>query len=515
MKRSRTENSLLNIFVGLGGYAVNTILGLVCRMVFTRTLAADYLGVSGLFSNILSMLSLAELGISTAIVYALYKPLAVDDKDRIATLVKFYGKCYRVIGCVVAVIGLALTPFLDLIINVKPNISENLYVIYLLYIFNTSSTYFFSYRASLLTAAQQNYLVTGLNYVITISQSVIQMGLLFLTHNFMLYLLVQTAGTFIYNILISYITKKKYPYIVGKNIKPLEKQERGNLIKNVKALIVIKISGILVNHTDNIIITYFGGLITVGLASNYILLSTTLTALLSQIFTGINASIGNHNALETTEKKKSLFYSVNLAQFWLYGLVTVGIAVMSSDIVALLFGTDYVLGPEIPFIIALNFYILGMQSAVWTYKNTLGLFRPGRYLLFLTAAINLGASIYLGNIWGLFGVYIATAISRLLTNVWYEPYAVFKYGFKQSVIGYYLRYIVFVIVLVLCGGICYFLCGLLQFNLLVNIILEFMICIVVCNGVFWLLFHKRSEFEYIKKLVNQVIKMITKKVCRS
>ncbi len=197
-KKSRTEYSVLNIITGLGGYALNTVLGLVCRMVFTRTLSAEYLGVSGLFTNILSMLSLAELGIGSAIVYALYKPLAVDDKEKVASLVKFYGQCYRVIGVAVAVIGVALMPFLHLLID-EPNIQENIYLLYGLYLFNAASTYFFSYRASLLMAAQQNYIVTGVNYIITVAQSV-QIIWLFATHHYIGYLIIQCVGAFVYNI---------------------------------------------------------------------------------------------------------------------------------------------------------------------------------------------------------------------------------------------------------------------------------------------------------------------------
>lgn len=141
MKRTRTANSALNIAVGIGGYVVNTVLGLICRMVFTRTLSADYLGVNGLFSNILAMLSLAELGVGSAIVYALYKPLATDEQGKIASLVRFYGKCYRIIGCVVGVVGIMLIPFFKLIIREQPNIHESIYFLYLLFLFNTASTY--------------------------------------------------------------------------------------------------------------------------------------------------------------------------------------------------------------------------------------------------------------------------------------------------------------------------------------------------------------------------------------
>lgn len=126
MQRTRSEYSIINILTGFGGYFLNTIIGYICRMVFVRCLSAEYLGVNGLFTNILSMLSLAELGIGGAIGFALYKPLAENDKDKVATLMSIYGKTYKIIGCVVAIIGLAMMPFLNIIITEQPNIQENL-----------------------------------------------------------------------------------------------------------------------------------------------------------------------------------------------------------------------------------------------------------------------------------------------------------------------------------------------------------------------------------------------------
>lgn len=306
-KKSRTEYSILNIMTGLGGYMINTIIGLICRMVFTRTLAADYLGINGLFTNILTMLSLAELGIGSAIVFALYKPLAENDEEKIASLVKFYGSCYKVIGIVVAVIGVLLMPFLNLLIPEQPNIKESIYLIYGLYLFNTATTYFFSYRSSLIIAAQQNYIVIGINYFIAIIQSIIQMIWLIVTKEYIGYLIITSIGTMVYNVLISYIAKRKFPYIVKKNINPLIHEEKRELIQNVRALVVWKLSGLLVNSTDNIIITYFSGLATVGISSNYTLLTNTLNSLLNQFFNGITASVGNLNASESVEKKCRYF----------------------------------------------------------------------------------------------------------------------------------------------------------------------------------------------------------------
>ena len=504
MKKTRTEYSILNIVTGLGGYLLNTVLGLVCRMVFTRTLSAEYLGVSGLFTNILSMLSLAELGIGSAIVYALYKPLAVDDREKVASLVKFYGQCYRVIGVVVAVIGAALMPFLHLLID-EPNIQESIYLLYGLYLFNAASTYFFSYRASLLMAAQQNYIVTGANYAITVVQSVLQIIWLFATHNYIGYLIIQCIGSFVYNLVVSYIARKKYPYIAEKQIKPLDKEERGLLARNIRALVIWKLCGLLVNSTDNIIITFFNGLAAVGLASNYTLLSGTLNSLLNQLFNGITASVGNLNAVESREKKLAMFNVINLANFWLFGWASIGIFVVSTDIVGLLFGNSYVLPDSIPFVIALNFYMVGMQSAVWTYKNTMGLFRQGRYLLIATAAINLVCSIWLGKLWGLFGILFATAISRALTNTWYDPYAVFKYGLEEKVSVYFKKYGQFAAVLILTGAACYFLCALIHISVWADVILKFVICCVVPNLIFFLCFRRKEEFQYFQNVLNRMI----------
>ena len=331
-----------------------------------------------------------------------------------------------------------MMPFLNVIITDQPNIKENLYVIYLVYLFNTASTYFFSYRSALLTAAQRNYIVLGINYAVTIMQSIIQIPVLLITHNYMAYLMIQTIGVFVNNIVVSWWAKKDYPYIVKRKVKPLNKAEKKSLFINVKALTINKISTILVNNTDNIVLTYFGGLISVGIVSNYVTLMNTLASLTSQLFNSLTASVGNLNAIESDEKKYSFFQTLNLSNFWIFGWGAIGIAFVTGDIVELCFGEEYVLGIAIPLILAVNFYIVGMQNAVYAYKNTMGLFRYGQYLLLLTAAINLILDIVLGSTMGILGIYLATAIARITTNAWYEPYAVFRYGLKVSPL-YYLR----------------------------------------------------------------------------
>ena len=497
MQRSRSEYSTINIITGFGGYFVNTIMGYICRMIFVRCLSAEYLGVNGLFTNILSMLSLAELGIGGAIGFALYRPLAENDKDKIATLMQFYGKAYKIIGLIVAAIGLIMLPFLNIIIPDHPNIRENLYVIYLVYLFNTSSTYFFSYRSALLTAAQRNYIVLGVNYIITILQSALQISVLLTTHSYIFYLGIQTIGIFVNNVIVSWWAKKDYPYITQKDVVPLTKSEKKSLFINVKALTINKLSTILVNNTDNIVLTYFSGLISVGVASNYVLLTSTLSSLTSQMFNSLTASIGNLNAIENNEKKYSFFRILNLSNFWIFGWGAIGIALVSGDLVKLCFGSNYVLDMSIPIVLALNFYVVGMQNAVYAYKNTMGLFRFGQYLLLLTATINLGLDIILGKKMGILGIYLSTLIARFLTNVWYEPYAVFKYGLGIRPDKYLKKYIEYFFLLCITGTCCYFVCSVCHFNTLINVILKLIICSVIPNIMFLGYYYRTEEGKYL------------------
>lgn len=495
--KSRTEYSILNIMVGLGGYFFNTVLGFICRMVFVRCLPTEYLGISGLFSNILSMLSLAELGIGTAIIYALYKPLAENDENKIASLMQFYGKAYRIIGCLVGIVGLLLLPFLERLIGDVPNIKENIYLIYGVYLFNTCLTYFFCYRASLLAADQRNYIQLGLSYLITTIQSIVQIVVLLVMREYLLYLGIQTVGTFVFNIIISRKTVKDYPYIEEKNIEPLEADEKKSLFRNIKALTVSKVSELLVHSTDNIIITYFSGLSTVGAASNYTLFTGTISTLTNQIFNSLVASVGNLNAIERKDRRIYFFKILQMSNFIIFSWATIGICFVTSDLVELCFGKEYVLSSSIPVVLALNFYVVNMNLAVVIYRSTLGLFKYGQYTLLFTAAINLSLSMILGNYWGLFGIYLATFIARILTNTWYMPYAVFKHGLNRKPSEYLRLYSKYLIVLLIDGVICYLICIQIHFTILLNVILKILVCSIVPNITVFLFLGRTEEFLYL------------------
>ena len=505
---SRTVNSVKNIATGFLGQFIQTFLGFISRTVFIKCLAAEYLGVSGLFTNILSVLSLAELGVGSAIIYALYKPLSEKDEEKISALMNFYAKTYKIIGLVIIFVGLILTPFLNYLIKDVPNISESIYVIFFFYLFNTAITYFFSYKNSIITADQKNYIALMINYVIAIVQTLLQIGVLIITKNFIAYLLVQSICSLMYNIIISRTADKLYPFLKKNKKKELDKKYRKELVINIKALMIVKLSGVLVNNTDNIIITYFSGLSAVGLCSNYTMLIGIISTILNQIFNGITASVGNLNAKESKEKQKYFFDIINFANFWLYAFAAIGIIIMSNDIIKVWIGEKFILPTYIPIILAVNFYMVGMQNAVWTYKNTLGLFRYGKYILLFTAAINLSLSMVLGKYIGLFGILLATAISRGLTNAWYDPYAVFKYGLNVRVKEYFIKYIKFISILLIALVSTFCITNFIEVTGIITLILKLILCVIVPNGIFIIIFFKTKEFKYFKDITTQLVRKV-------
>lgn len=514
--KSRTQYSILNMFTGFLGFILSAVAAYACRMIFVRTLSEQYLGLTGLLQNFLSMLSLAELGIGSAITYSLYKPIANDDREKIATLMHAFKIAYRIIGLIVAIAGIASIPFLNFVVKDTSGIKENIYLIYGIYLFNTASSYFFSFRGTLIYAYQRDYIVSGIGYATAILQNILQIIVLlaFSSSSFIPYIIVMSASVWTSNILVTIYAKKHFPFAEKKNTAPLAKEERWKIIKNVKAIITYKISGLLVNNTDNLVITYFSGLGITGLASNYALLMTTLDGLLKNVFNSLTASIGNLNAVESEEKKYNFFNVINLANFWMFGWVAIGIAFVSSDVIKLFFGDNYVMDISIPIMLGINMYMVGMQNAIWTYKNTMGLFKYGQYILFVTAALNLIGDIILGKYLGVFGIYLASALARLFTNTWYEPFALFKFGFKKSPIIYFKKYALFLLLLVLAAGFSWFSCSFIQINSWLNVILKILICSVVPNGIFWLAFHRTEEYRYLKDLVIRVFSMIKAKLLK-
>jgi len=510
---SRTANSVKNIMFGFISQAIQMVLGFISRTIFIRYLAVEYLGVNSLFSNILSMLSLAELGVGSAFIFSLYKPLAEKNEVAIATILRFYKKVYTSIGTFIFVAGIILMPFLHQIIPHKPEaITEDIRLIYFIFLFNSASSYFFSYKMALLDADQKSSITTFNSAVFLIIQNIIQIIVLVLTRNFIFYLLVQVVVSLTSNLFISRIVDKRYPFLKAHQEAVIDAEVKHKIISNTKATFLVKIGGLLVNSTDNLIINYFVGLALLGKFSNYLMLIAMGTNFLAIIFANAKSSVANVTVLESKSKQVEIFKAMNFANFWAYGVSSILIVFMVNDFITIWIGKSYTLAMAIPIMLAINFFMVGMQNAFWTFKSVYGFFQYGKYMVLLTALINLIFSFGLGYFYGIFGVLLATAIARLITNFWYDPYIVLKLGLQMNPMTYLNQFLKYVAILVLSGFIIYFISLGLHFSILANSLIRLVLCLVIPNMFIIVFFKNKPEFQKVVEIGKRTLNILIKKV---
>ena len=506
--KSRSKYSAINIAAGVGGQIVEMILRIVNRTIFIKCLSTEYLGVNSLFSEIITMLSLAELGIGSAISFALYQPLREDDKPKISALMQLYKKAYTYIGIAIGLVGLLLIPFLDKIVKDPGVLKGQVAFIYLFFLFNTVQSYFLTYKSTLLVADQKNFIVRGAKELFAIARTAIQIPVLIFTKNFYLYLAIESIMLFVNNFVVLKYVDKKYAYINDKRSRgSLDKATKSSIWTNIRALFLVKVSALLVNSTDNTIISIIGGIKEVGFYSNYSLLLNTATVLINQIFGNISSSVGNLNAEGDLNKSYRVFKAIHMANFWLYSWLSVGFIVMANPVIELWIGREYQLPYHVVIIVALNAYIIGLQNAVWVFKDTFGLFRFGKYMSLVTATLNIALSFGLGKLWGLFGVLAASAICRLLTGVWYDPYALYKHGFKRKdIFLYYGEY--FLYFLLFCGSYfaTFFICKQVHCqNYILQTAFQFIVACIIPNIIYLLVFFKTSTFKYMLEMIKNTV----------
>ena len=510
-KESRVTNSLRNASFSIISNIIVSLLGFSVRTVFIKTLSSEYLGVNGLFSNILTLFSLAELGIGNAIIYKLYRPVAINDKEKINSLLAFYRKAYQAIAILVTVMGLLILPFLDYIIKSPPKIIEDIRVIYILYLANSVFSYLFVYKKSLLIADQKEYIAKMINIAKTIILSIIQIVLLLVYKNFLFYLAVQVLATLLHNVAISLFCDKKYSYIKDKPI-GLEKDEKKSIFKDVRALVLYKISNIVINSTDNIILASFVGIGTVGLYSNYHMITRTVYALTKSPLRALSASIGNLNSTEDVEKQYLIYNSTVFITSWIYGFVFICLNILVQPFITLWAGEKYLLDRYVVIVLLLNFYFMGVSGAYNIFRNTFGLFVQGQFRPAISALINIVFSLILVQYYGTIGVFLGTLIAYLSISIWYDPYVVHKHAFKKSVFPFYKKsvfYLITVFAVNIAVGFCVSLVRLP--NLLLEFLIKALVTVILVNAGFVLAYRNTEEFKYIyKKIILKYYKKLFK-----
>lgn len=512
---SRTRNTITNIASSFGGRLLKTILTFVVRTVFIQALGKSYLGVNGIFTSILNMLSLAELGFGATIVYHLYKPLAVRDNDRIRTLIKFYKYTYRVIGFVILFLGICLIPLLPVLIrdyDTMEPLGINAVLIFVIYLLQSAASYlFFAYRQTVIEADQKKYIIDLAECGKTILEALLQLFSLIVLKSFLLYTLSTLVSIIIYNFTIGFIARRLYPDFFSKEGGNLSREEIISLFKDCSAMFLYKSESVVLKATDNMVLSAFIGLGTVGLYSSYLLIINACKGFLDRFYVSVKHSMGNLYATESVEKKFRYFEIMNFLTFILYGTAAVGLITCCDDLIRVWIGDAYVIA--FPFSVLLGVEILfdGLIRNLTQIRNISGAFRQLWYRPVISIVVNIVSSIILVQYMGINGVIIGTIFAQLFVGMIVDPYVVMNYCFKKyKTIGYYyLKNLGFLLVL-----ICACFLNLLSCRIILpahtwsSVIVHAIIVGITVPAVFFLVYIKTPECQHLLGLTSRILKRI-------
>lgn len=500
---NRTVKSMRNVMVSVFLYLFFFIFEFWNRSIFIQVLGAEYLGLNGLYKNIVSILSLSELGIGTAISFSLYRPLSENNQELIKAIMYLYKRMYQVIGTLILIVGLLVTPFIDHFMKEVPTGIQHFRIYFVLYIINTGVSYFFTYKRTIIICDQKQFISSITATGAKIMLSAAQMIILRTAQSYAFCLAAMIIATISENMIISYIADRQYPYLKEKNVDKLGDSEYTEIKKNIFAMFFHKIGAVVISSTDNVVISKFIGLAAVGLYSNYVLITNALNQLMNQLFSALTASVGNLTVEESDNHKEVVFYRVLFLNFWLYGFMSICLVSLFEPFICLWVGKDYLFDTKTTIIIAVNFYINGMRNTVLLFRNASGIFYQDRYKPVLESMVNIVCSIPLAILFGVKGVLAGTIISTITVAFWVEGFMLYKYTFHKSSRIYFRIQSIYAAVVFTAGVFTYGITRLVQSTGFKGLFLKGFICVVLPNLIFVLIFRRRDELHYYMNLMRK------------
>ena len=507
MPMSRTANVTKNLTVGVISKVFLLGATFVVRTLFIRILGAEYTGISSLYSNILSLLNLAELGFGSVLTYELYKPLKDNDEETVAALVALFKKIYTAVIAVVLTFGLLLIPFLKYIVKSDLNQSE-LLIYYVLYLMDSVASYFVAYRTMVIEADQKRYVTNLAEIIAKFAMYICQSIYLVLTRDFLGYLIIQVAFTILKNVALHIVSLRMYPYLSRKNTACKTNIDTGRIYKNVKAMCVTKISGVILNQTDSIIISILLGTIYVGYYSNYYMLIIYLNSIYSIIVTSMEASVGNLNAEGNQEKSYSIYKRIDFLLSSINVFCVAEFICIVQDFITVWIGEEYIQGWPLIIALMVTFYLQQSMNTVLIYRQTMGLFEAVKKAYPIMAMLNILLSILLGKIMGVAGVALATGMSKLLTVFWYEGKIVFQ-KMGQSMWQYLLGQVKKIFFLVITVAVAFRLSLMISMCTITGIILKGIMTGLVVLVCLFVAYHRTAEWKWA---VNYAFQRIRRKI---
>lgn len=510
MENSRTQNSIRNIIFGAFNRFTSILFPFIIRTIFIKVLGEEYLGINSLFSSILQVLNLADLGFASAIIASMYKPIAENDVTTVSALLNLYRKIYKVIGGSIFVLGLILTPFIKIFINGTPPEEVNIYVLWLLYLTNTVVSYlFFAYKVSLLNALQRNDIVEKIGAVTRSFTSILQIVIVLTCKNIIIYVLLNVICSILYNVWCCIVCDKKYPQYVCKGT--LNKEIEKTIYKNIGALAIQKIGSTVSLSLDAIIISAFLGLTTVAIYGNYYYIISAITSFVALVYAAITASIGNSIAIETPEKNYIDFKKMFFLNTWLIGWCCICFMCIFQDFMIVWMGKDLLFGMDIVFTLVLRFFFEQVRKIVLTYKDAAGMWYLDKWRPLVGCIVNLILNIALVKNVGVAGVAISTIVSYALVELPWETHVLFKHYFHKSEKEYYKIACCVIAKLGIAGIITYWMCRMVPFSGICAVIVKTGMCITIPNVMFIALNIYNKDFKNGSELVIRIGTILMKK----
>ena len=513
--QSRTQKSIKNTVAGVIGLLCSQVISFVTKSIFIRILGAEYNGVNGLFSNILQVLNLAELGFATSIAYALYKPLKDGDEQKQAELMNFFAKIYRVIAVVVAVVGCCCIPFLQYLI--AENISELSFSLnelrgyFAMYLASTVCSYLLAYKRTIITADQNNYIVTNVDNLCNIILNILQIALLFAFKNFYAYLAIMIAKTIVNNAVLHIIANKKYGYLKKYRDAKLSKPEKHAIFQNVEATFLHRLGDVAARGTTSIIISSFVSLIIAGQYSNYVMITASIGMLVNIVFTSITASVGNLCANESEEAQYKVYKRVRYLAYFCGIFTFVCFVGIFNPFIELWVGKDMVLPMSVVVAISFDSSKWYFRKAILTFKDAKGMFKNDWYKPVLEALVGIALGIGLSYVWGAFGVIFGHILATMLIAVPIEIIVFFKQGIKKPLLPQFASLGVALLFAFALAALTYFIASFIPSGV-GWFVLRFVFVVVFAAGVFILATCRTEEFKYYKNLAMTIIKKIVGKI---
>lgn len=501
----RKRNSVRNIIFSVGTYMITMLFAFIERKFFVSSLSSFYLGIGGVMSNIVSILTITELGFGEAIMFSLYKPIRENNEIKIVALLNLYKKTYRIIVLSISIVAFGFAPFLTFFIKGADIKTSHIYIIYALYVLNTLVSYFGAYRRSIIIAYQKRYIISAIHCICRVCMYGIQILLLITTHNFYLYLLMSIVFTFAESIILYIISGKRYPITTREETYTLAEEDTKDIYKNISAMAMHKIGGTLVTGTDNLLISKMVGVIQVGMYSNYVLIKSTIYTVTHSLFSSLVASMGSLGN-EKKEYSEKIFNIIFYASSWLFGWCSISLLCLYDDFIALWLGNYYILDRVTVLLIVTSFYLTCMREPVIMTRDAYGLFWVDRWKAVVEAIVNLVVSVIMASKIGLAGIILGTIISTLSTCFWIEPLVLYKYGFNKSCKQFFVKYTQYMVNTFVCFIATYIICSFINSCSYLAFSIKIVICVVIPNLIFAMLTCRTIEFRYFYNMIKNKIK---------